>query len=956
MDFKKSNGVNKVNFLIDALAFEVEMEDNIVQIISDDEIDFLNALYLAVVRRKPDVGGIHFYASMIASKVSPYEILRHASSSSESLSINNDDFLKKINEISENLTFKEACSALKSLISPDFNNFSAYFDVLSDEIRLVEKSLIETFLDPSIKTEHIPNFRARQDQLCAMDLTLAECKNIIRLDFAKQWVSHYFSLRGLSAKGQYSGVAEKLNSYIINKLNDISSLENGSTFNRKIYIGVTASCEPSFGQAVRRLLGQSIFECMNLDVTLVINVTKNIELETVKSLLMSCALDAEIKDIKINQTVDCGKTTNLFGTLSVADENDAVICLADDVVVYNKHHFESLIKYFFWLDEKFAVGTSGFDWKGLIKDKNKFNAPELGYVKREGHLSNVDIIEAQGGVCLSKTWFDEDFLEAVSLSTSSYPGMMRQDGMFYSTYLEYKGISRIILNCESCNRYDCNFLNHQQETIKENNPSVYLNDFKNVQMDLVCISEWIMKCQDYIFNKCKTNKSSSKIAIATVCVGESYTQDVWPGMQSKARYCHKHGYDFIISRKKLDDKLPIVWSKIMLIQDLLKNGYDIVYYADADVVITNPTKKLETFFEKEAGSILATVDINGLNIGNMLVANRPGARKILQMVMDLKEYHYHSPWYEQAALASIIRDNADIAAKEVSLCKKNDFNSYINEWSQNDFSVHLAGVFGKYNKMLMRIVYDISVCSLDISEYTLSMLAPFFRDGLQDPNRKINLFPNKNLSIYDPGHNDVYISANNKNSRKPIIILGGMEESPVPSILKAHHNFVVVTPSSIEGWLDALMESGSKKIVIDFSGRHDLLVDYIERCDRNFDLSIVYVTGPMENFSTEQKQNLYHLRERFKNSSFFVRYEQIRMSADDVLDHLGLFLDEKNMSTAYFLAYQPPDEALASYFGYRPCAHPYRPTTSPGSTDGLGLESLPSAQFWKESTAPYGAA
>lgn len=926
------------------------MEDNIVQSISDDESDFLNALYLAVVKRKPDADGLHFYRDMIASKVSPYEILRHASGSAESLFVNNDEFFKKINEIPENLTFREACSALKALIAPNFNDFLAYFNILSDELRLSEKFLIETFLDPGVKTEHIPNFRARQNQLSAMDLTLAECNKSVFLDFTKKWVNHYFSLRGLSAKGQHSGVAEKLDNYIINKLDDISYIENSPYFDRKIYIGLTTSGKPSLGPAVRSLLDQSIFQYTNLGVTLVVNVTKNITLEAVKNLLIGHVSDSEMRYIRINQQIDYGPITKLVGTLNVADESESLICLADDEAVYPKDHFTSLVKYFFWLDEKFAVGTSGFNWKGLIKDKNKFNAPELGYIKIEGHLSNVDIVEAQGGVCLSKRWFDKDFLESVALSTSSYPDMMIQDDMFYSTYLEYKGVSRVILNCELCNRYDSGVLGAQPEIKEIDSPSTYLSKSDNVQMSLVQVSEWIMRCQDYIFNQCRTNKSSFKVAVATVCVGESYTYDVWPGMQSKARYCHKHGYDFIISRKKLDDKLPIVWSKIMLIQDLLENGYDMVYYADADVVITNPTKKIEKFFEKEAGSILVTVDINGLNIGNMLVANRPGARKILQMVMDLKEYHYHSPWYEQASLASILRNNADLSTKEISICNKNNFNSYISDWGQNDFSVHLAGVYGKYNKLLMRIIYDISRCSVDISEYILSMLSPFFKDGLPDPNRKVNLFPVKEFSGYDPEHDDVYISVNNKTTRKPIVVLGGVEGGPVPAILKAHHNFMVVIPSSIEEWLDALMECESKSIAIDFTGKDDLLMEYIERCAMNFDLSIVYTTGPIENLSTEQKQKLYHLREQFKNSSFFIRLEQIRMSADDVLDHLGLFLGEKNMSTAYFLASQAPDEGLATYFGYRPCARPYRPTTSPGFTDGFGLASLPSVQFWKEST------
>lgn len=712
---------------------------------------FLVDLYKCILKRNIDENGLIFYEEILKSGESPLAVLKNIANSEESRQINDRFFLSKIKKILKNTyksksniyVMKEISTKLKNIDGPNLENFLENVSVVSDAIKLDEIKLISNFFDLNFNAKNIPNFGGKQDQLAAMDLNLFESRKYIYSEFTKNWVKNYFFLLSLLGQGECDRVAPKLESYIVDKLSNISLLKKSKSFKNKIYIGVTASENSYFGSSVRWLLDQSIFKYADAGIVLVVNIPANVSVEKIIGFLKQYdAMHGEKNYILINRVGDLGRATNLVGTLMVAVENDAIICLADTDILYPEDHFLNLIKYFVWLEKKYAVGASGFNWKGMVKNILNQNFPNISYENIDGHLSSVDILKQHYGICLSRSWFSDDFLDKFFLMVPPETDMIKYN-VFYSNYLEYKGIGRIVLNLISNNGHDYELGKYDKKTKidifeDKNNPS-------ELEEDLFGTANFMIKSQEYIFSNFKTSKSSYKIAVATVCIGEAYTNDVFSGMQSKLQYCDRHGYDFVLSTKKLDDRLPLIWSKFILIQDLLKKGYDFVYYADADVVITNPLKKIERFFQKESGSILLTVDVNGLNAGNILVSNRPGARKILKMAMNLKEYHDHGPWYEQAALANIVRNNSKISLREVSICKKNDFNSYVNDWNQNDFCVHLAGICEKNNKLIMNTIYDISRCKVEVSEREILVLLPFFGDYSQDPNRKVNLLPKKRL-------------------------------------------------------------------------------------------------------------------------------------------------------------------------------------------------------------------
>ncbi|MCD4733242.1 DUF273 domain-containing protein [bacterium] len=99
----------------------------------------------------------------------------------------------------------------------------------------------------------------------------------------------------------------------------------------------------------------------------------------------------------------------------------------------------------------------------------------------------------------------------------------------------------------------------------------------------------------------------------------------------KERYCRLHGYDFLPSHQRLDDR-PVGWTKVLLMLRHLSE-YDWLYWSDVDSVIMQPHRKLDEFIEHSRDLTFCVAGIHGvLNSGEFFVKNSVWARNYLETV------------------------------------------------------------------------------------------------------------------------------------------------------------------------------------------------------------------------------------------------------------------------------------------------------------------------------------
>lgn len=214
------------------------------------------------------------------------------------------------------------------------------------------------------------------------------------------------------------------------------------------------------------------------------------------------------------------------------------------------------------------------------------------------------------------------------------------------------------------------------------------------------------------------------IAILTACIGADYKKAMEPGLESKRQYAKKHGYDMHIGGEDIWDRTrPIPWSKFRFIQKYL-NKYDYVFWSDADVIILDQEKKLETHILPLLPSnkdMLWTFDAcNHYNNGHILLRGKSAwANDFLERSFAQTDYMYHI-WWDNAAMNYLFESNAEDKAK-IETCKEHwKFNSYVfgpnnlatdpstRLYQSGDFLIHFAGVYDIWNiyRMMKYVKYQ----------------------------------------------------------------------------------------------------------------------------------------------------------------------------------------------------------------------------------------------------------
>jgi hypothetical protein len=149
-----------------------------------------------------------------------------------------------------------------------------------------------------------------------------------------------------------------------------------------------------------------------------------------------------------------------------------------------------------------------------------------------------------------------------------------------------------------------------------------------------------------------------RFAICSLVLGDEYKKTVKLCTQSQEEYALSHGYTRITDESVYDPNRPFPWSKIRLVQKYLKD-YEFLVWMDADVLVTNPEIKIETFIGmmKPGAFMFLGHDFQNLNTGIFVIRNCPLAHEFLTDVWNKTEYMNHI-WWEQAAVIDLWKNSA----------------------------------------------------------------------------------------------------------------------------------------------------------------------------------------------------------------------------------------------------------------------------------------------------------
>jgi hypothetical protein len=207
------------------------------------------------------------------------------------------------------------------------------------------------------------------------------------------------------------------------------------------------------------------------------------------------------------------------------------------------------------------------------------------------------------------------------------------------------------------------------------------------------------------------------VVVATLVIGNDYRKGLAAALQSKVDWCAKHGYRYIQGGEEFwDRERPIPWSKVRFMADLLGQlpEGELVFLSDADVMITNPTLRLEDEvlpLLPAQKDLLMTIDACGhVNSGNMLMRNTAWLRDWWRRVGEQEDLVYHI-WWENAAMIRLLEMNAGDLAKAQITAEHWRFNAYLRGlpgqplWEPGRLLVHFAGVYdlGRMGELIEEI-------------------------------------------------------------------------------------------------------------------------------------------------------------------------------------------------------------------------------------------------------------
>jgi hypothetical protein len=201
--------------------------------------------------------------------------------------------------------------------------------------------------------------------------------------------------------------------------------------------------------------------------------------------------------------------------------------------------------------------------------------------------------------------------------------------------------------------------------------------------------------------------SGEQIAICSLALGESFQAAILPCIESHEQFARKRGYGYVLLDKPPPFMLrPPAWMKIPLITKLLSQGKKYICFIDADAMVTNYERAIESYFkilEDNDACILLTEDDGGINTGVMFVRNCIETLALLDLIW-MYDADVTNPTWEQFALKMIMEDFPEVCSRLLVDPDQRNFNSFPVErslfhatspqaiWSLGDFICHFSGI------------------------------------------------------------------------------------------------------------------------------------------------------------------------------------------------------------------------------------------------------------------------
>ena len=199
-----------------------------------------------------------------------------------------------------------------------------------------------------------------------------------------------------------------------------------------------------------------------------------------------------------------------------------------------------------------------------------------------------------------------------------------------------------------------------------------------------------------------------------ICIVSLHTEEVADLAQHTCRnhkfYADLHGYDYIAFKGRFSFRFP-PWDKLKAVETVLPK-YDYVLWIDADCLIKDIKRKLETFITgKHAGHFaMDPTDYIYANTGVFILKNDPWSFSILEKAWDRQapmhekiDSRSYSDWpFEQGPMCELLKlDNQ----KNHTLGPKNILNCHPNYESDAAFIVHFMGFrHHDYSNTIARIL------------------------------------------------------------------------------------------------------------------------------------------------------------------------------------------------------------------------------------------------------------
>ena len=141
-------------------------------------------------------------------------------------------------------------------------------------------------------------------------------------------------------------------------------------------------------------------------------------------------------------------------------------------------------------------------------------------------------------------------------------------------------------------------------------------------------------------------------------------------------YAEKHGYDWRQYWGSLDESRPPAWSKLLYILKALEEGYDWVYWIDADAIIMNDSIPLTNFLDDRYDFIICK-DAFSWNTGSWFIKNTEEAKDLLEYTYSKKEFTEVFLW-EQGAFMNAAFEKGG----RIKVCQQREFNAIAKETQQ----------------------------------------------------------------------------------------------------------------------------------------------------------------------------------------------------------------------------------------------------------------------------------